>query len=317
MSTFSKEEMKRVLILDCPEIGCPKVLVRVFQEFCGVFRRRKIPVDVIHSLVEIQENDLVLMGDVFRTATPARLLAEHMRNAFYIGWYWHQQDTSMLPHFFHVYENVLSNTLLPEKLHVVQFMQQHSNSNPLLLRVDEDPIMIGTYPRECIYDFCFMGGRMCEWLVPSAPFKGVYWGVHDVDQYLSYEERRQIYLRSIFALGFQTSDNIVNGHVSQRIFEGMAYGCVVLSNSPYASLQTNGIVEYIAGDNKNAFEERMMFFLTNPHLIQKKQQDGYEFIKKYGTNEYAWQQIAIKFFPKDEHQTRIDAESVFSFSPPS
>lgn len=43
-------------------------------------------------------------------------------------------------------------------------------------------------------------------------------------------------------------------HVTQRIFEGMAYGCVVISTSPAARDMTNGIVEYVA--TKEEFMEK-------------------------------------------------------------
>lgn len=275
-----------IFILDCPEIQCPPVLRIVFWELCGALRRCKDKnVRIIENIQDIHDDAIIFMGDFIRVNEPCQLLSTIAKNAIYIGWYWHQQDTSLLPYFIHVYENVLSNTLLPDKVKVIEFMRQHFNSCPLLLRANEEPSQIGHYPRQQQYDYCFMGGRMCEWMVPSEIYKGIYYGVHDVQQYLPYEERRRIYLVSIFALGFQTEDNIQNGHVSQRIFEAMAYGCIVLSNSLHASVQTDGIVEYI--DNKESLEKRMDFFLKNPHYIQQKQERGYDFARKYGTNEYA------------------------------
>lgn len=275
-----------VLILDCPEIQCPKVLRLVFWELCGAFLRRNIRVRVIETLGEIHDDAIVLMGDFIRVEGPGRLLAEISTKAVYIGWYWHKQDTSMLPYFLHVYENVMSQTLLPDKVDVLRFMEQHTNSCPLLLRANEDPSLVGTYPREALHDYCFMGGRMCEWMVPSHRFKGVYFGVHDTDQYMKYEERRAVYLGSTFALGFQTDDNIRNGHVSQRIYEAMSYGCVVLSHSLHASIQTDGIVEYVE-PTREKYAERMEFFLQNPQYIRQKQQRGYDFARKYGTNEHS------------------------------
>ena len=276
-----------VLILDSPEISCPKVLVIVFKELCGVFERQNIPVRVIHDMKQIHDDAIVFLGDFVHVPLPGRLLSEISTKAFYVGWYWHKQDTSMLPFFLHVYENVLAGaTLLPDKIEMKQFMESIPNSCPLLLRANEPPHRIGVYPRSKVYDYCFMGGRMCEWLVPSHRFQGFYHGVHDTEEYMKYEDRRKIYLCSTFALGFQTDDNIRNGHVSQRIFEAMAYGCVVLSHSLHASIQTDGIVEYVE-PHREKYAERMEFFLQNPDYIEKKQQRGYEFVRKYGTNHYA------------------------------
>lgn len=275
-----------VLILDCPEIQCPPVLRIVFWEFCGAFRRKGVSVRIINQMTEIHNDAIVLMGDWVRVDNPGGLLAKVSAKAIYVGWYWHKQDTSLLPNFLHIYENVImSDTLLPDKIEVLRFMKTVP-SCPLLLRADEDPEKIGTYPRQHLYDYCFMGGRMCEWLVPDHKFKGVYYGSHDISGYMSYDERRPIYLASVFALGFQTDDNIRNGHVSQRIFEAMSYGCVVLSHSLHASIQTDGIVEYVEPD-RDKYAERMEFFLRHPEYMRNKQERGYEFVKKYGTNEYA------------------------------
>lgn len=277
---------REVLLLDCPEIQCPKVLRIVFLEWCGAFLRKNIQVRVIDKITDIHDDAIVLLGDFIHVGNPGKLLSDISTKAVYIGWYWHKQDTSTLPpYFLHVHENVLSQTLLPDKVGMMAFMGQNI-SCPLLLRANEDPSLVGTYPRKSLYDYCFMGGMMCEWMVPSHKYKGFYYGVHDTDQYMKYEDRRDIYLSSTFALGFQTNDNIQNGHVSQRIFEAMAYGCVVLSHSLHASLQTEGIVEYV-GPNRENYAERMAFFLQHPEYIRQKQQKGYEFVRKYGTNEFS------------------------------
>lgn len=280
---------RNILILDCPEIECPPVLVRVFQEFCGAFERRNIPVRVAKRVEEITDGSLVLMGDFIHVKNPAKLLAKQSMRAIYVGWYWHKQDVAGLPYFIHIHENVLSNTLLPDKVEVMSFMSQRINTCPLLLRANEPPEQISTYLRheKDLYDYCFMGGRMCEHLIPGPPFHGFYHGTHHVSEYMDYEDRRQIYLSSTFALGFQTHDNICNGHVSQRIFEGMAYGCIVISNSPHASTQTDGIVEYAA--SKEDIENKMHYFLAHPELIQEKQSAGYEFVRRQGTNDHSAQ----------------------------
>ena len=278
-----------IIILDCPEINCPPPLLKVYIEFCEAFTRKGYNVQISHSIKDINKNCIVLMGDFFHVDNPAEILFKQSPLSIYIGWYWHKQNVSILPHFIHIYENVLSSNPLPDKVLILQFMNSIPNSCPLLLRANEAIENIGFLSKNIDKDYCFMGGRMCEWLVPGEPYKGLYHGVHDVSNYLDYDERRRIYLSSTFALGFQTSDNIDNAHVSQRIFEGLCYGCIVLSNSIHASLQTNGIVEYI--HDKNDLENKMKFFLQNPDIIKEKQELGYKFIREKGTNNYSAKKI--------------------------
>lgn len=273
--------MNGIFILDCPEISCPLVLIYVFREFCGCFIRRGYNVKIIKKLSEIHNDSIVLMGGIFNHSNPVDLLYKQAPNAIYIGWYWHKQDVSQLENFTHIYENC-KNLEADER---ISFLSKLDNSIPLLLRADEDPRAIGSYKREIKRDYCYMGHPYCRNYIPDPPFKGIYhsggW-----DKYLTYNERRNIYLSSTFALGFQSRENIENQHVSQRIYEGMAYGCVVFTNSKPAVDQTNGIAVYIG--SKEELQQKMSYYLGHPRLIEKKQIDGYTFVANCGTNEYTY-----------------------------
>jgi hypothetical protein len=52
-----------ILILDCPEIGCPLVLLYVFTEFAGYFKTTwTYPVSVVKNVSDLHDNSIVLMG---------------------------------------------------------------------------------------------------------------------------------------------------------------------------------------------------------------------------------------------------------------
>jgi hypothetical protein len=163
----------------------------------------------------------------------------------------------------------------------------HLKFAPLKLRANESPNLVGKYDRSYKRDYCFMGGGYkIDW-VPS-DFTGLY---HRViyDNYLSYNERREIYLSSTFSLAFQSDENIRTGHLSQRIFEGLAYGCVTLCENKLAEDVTNGAVVHIS--SKEDLIAKMNYYKKHPELIATKQQQGYDWIRKYGTN-----RVSIKSF---------------------
>lgn len=275
--------MRDILILDCAEIGCPLVLRYVFIEMCEAFKTRGYKVKIINSIKDITNNSIVFMGDIFRHPDPCSLLMDVAPDAIYIGWYWiNIQKTNLLKYFLHTHENMLNPNETVHKI-LSRAMIAHC---PLLLRASESPELVGTYERNIVHDYCYMGWRYCVQYVPSASlFKGIYHGVCDHSFFLPYSERKKIYLSSIFALGFQADQNIINKHVSQRIFEGLAYGCIVLSNSLPACEQTNNIVVHIK--SKEDLEQKMTFFKENPDALKKKQEEGYLFVKKFGTNHYS------------------------------
>lgn len=279
-------ELKReIVILDCFEIKCPLVLLYVFIEFCDYFKRNGYTVKKINNISELTDNSIVFMGNFFKGNNQCELLNKYAPNAIYIGWYWQDIDTSSLKYFIYTYENIINIYFEPSRTNDFIKLRTSKNNTPFLLRANEVPELIGTYPRVIRYDYCFMGWEYCRHLIPTNKFKGIYHGVRDHRLFFTYETRKQIYLSSIFALGFQAEDSVGYEHVSQRIFEGLTYGCVVLSNSLPACQQTNGIVIHI--NSLDDLENKMTFYKNNPELILKKQQEGYEFARSFGTNEYA------------------------------
>ena len=273
--------MRDILILDCKEIGCPEILMFVFVELCKAFEEKGRCVKIIHNLNKLTNNSIVFMGDVFRSTSIPELLNKWAPDAIYIGWYWHKQNTCSLKYFIHTYENML----LPDKR--VVYLKSLTINCPLLLRASEKPDNVGLEIKQICYDYCYIGYNYLSNWVPGKNFKGVYIGTNEHKLYLPYNKRKEIYLKSIFALGFQSEENIKNAHVSQRIFEGLAYGCIVLTNSLPACEQTNNIAIYVK--SKNEIEDIITVFKENPSMITQKQIAGYEFIKRYGTNHNAIQ----------------------------
>lgn len=271
--------MRDIIILDCPEVQCPQVLMFVFVELCQAFKDRNYNVQIIRNINDISNNSIVFMGNTFRCPDIVSLLNSIAPDAIYIGWYWHNINTDALKYFIYTYENMLN----PDSR--VTFLREQTHNCPLLLRASEHPDLVDTHTKYIINDYCYMGWGYCADLVPGDSFHGVYHGVCNHDHFLPYYKRREIYLSSMFALGFQSPTNIAFEHVSQRIFEGLAYGCIVLSNSLPACEQTNNIVVHVT--SKQDLENKMRFFKENPDIIKRKQEEGYEFIKKYGTNHYA------------------------------
>lgn len=279
--------MKRdIIILDCPEIKCPLVLLFVFKEFTGYFRRNNYNVKIVKNVTELHNNSIVLMGNSFNCNDPVNILKNIAPHAIYIGWYWHTINTDELQYFIYTYENILNIYYDANRVHDLIKIRSFKNNSPFLLRADEDPLLVGTYDKHIKYHFCYMGWKYCENLVPQK-FKGLYHGVFDHNKFFNYETRKQIYLSSLFALGFQAPDNIYAKHVSQRIFEGLAYGCIVLSNSLPACEQTNNIVIHVS--TREEVEQIMTYYINNPELAEKKRKEGYEFSKQFGTNQLAAQ----------------------------
>ena len=272
--------MRRIVILDCAQIECPPVLRIVFAEMCEGFRRYGFSVNVCESIGDLTNDDIVFMGDFFHCSDPEELLYSQAPDAIYIGWYWHAIQIRRLKNFIYTHENAF--------VHDSRINQMKNGVRcPCPLRVPEDPSRVGTYSKPIQYDYCSIGPWAYARDMRPTKFAGYVHDNYGIENFLDSEARKQLYLASNLALAFQSKENIAAQHVSQRVYEALAYGCVTFSNSPAASEQTDGIVIYAS--SKEDLEAKMDYYLRHPEECDKKRQEGYEFVRKFGTHDFTVQ----------------------------
>ncbi len=274
--------MKKLIQLPrFPELKPLPVMKCVFDELTDAFKDYGCEIKNVYSFSELEDGGIIFLDDSGGNYINNRdiyiKIGEKCPNTVFICWYW--KDISFRPFHYMIYTGEYYIYKDKTSQDIINYMSL-PNFVPLKLRANDSPDKIGLYQRHSIRDYCFMGGGYkMDWIPYN--FTGIY---HRViwDNYLPYSERRNIYLTSTFAFGFQSDDNIKTGHLSQRIFEGLAYGCIVLCENPLASEFTDGIVIHIT--SKDDLIAKMKYYKEHPELIIEKQKKGYEWVKKYGTN---------------------------------
>lgn len=102
------------------------------------------------------------------------------------------------------------------------------------------------------------------------------------------------FLSSKISLGFNSDSNAKLGLPTERVFEGLAYGCVVVTDCKVAEDVTDGIVKYISN-----YDELLGFvldYVSNENLRKQKQLEGINYAKNYGT----YYHVAKEFISKIE-----------------
>ncbi len=285
--------MKRLIQLPrFTDLNPLPVMNRVFDELTEGFLDYDCKIQIVNSLDELEDDCIIFLddsaGNYINNKDIYMKMGNKCPNSVFICWYW-DKDESFRPFQYMV--------------HTGEYYIKKYNSNyghteymfkpdfvPIKLRANDSPSKIGTYERKVERDYCYMGGGYKMDWIPKE-FNGLY---HRViyDNYLTYNERRKIYLSSLFAFGFQSSENIITGHLSQRIFEGLAYGCIVLCENKLASTFTDGAVIYIS--SKEDLVNKMKYYKDHPEEVIKIQEKGYEWVKKYGTNRLTIQNLLDK-----------------------
>ncbi len=276
--------MKQIALVNTPESPCPYTHNAACMEFIQGFHDFGYETSKVTRLEECAGKDILLLSNHAIHMDYLHKMNSINPDAVYLLWFYFDViDKIPFRKYILTGEQYYSPPKLPEHLRIYNIGIQHKNYQPLLLRANESPEKIGTYTKNIIYDGCFIG----------TPYKPR-WGTsmknslyHNIIQsgLLSSEERRNLYLSSKICFGFHHDNNVQNSHVTQRVFEGLAYGCVVISDNPAAHDMTGGIVEY--AENFETFQQKFTYFQNHPEECEKKRIQGYEWAKQYGTNRYA------------------------------
>ena len=255
----------------------------LFSDLMGGFKRLGFKVHNNCYKEEIDDYSLVFCDSSINQEA-IDYFSNNCKHSIFIGWCCHNinLDVSKLNFIF-----TTCHTKNPFSSEQKNLCNNVKNFCPLYHRANEDPKLVGTYIKNIEYDWCYIGApyrfRGETSLFPEKEkFKNYNLHTFDQSKYLSYDERKKIYLSSLVHLAYQGEENIFNGHVSQRVFEGLCYGCIVLSNSKPACEQTNNIVEFV--NTLDEVEEKINYYKNNPDEVIKKQNLAYKFIKEYGTN---------------------------------
>jgi spore maturation protein CgeB len=92
---------------------------------------------------------------------------------------------------------------------------------------------------------------------------------------------QKAFLNSKICLGFNSDENIKNGLPTERTFEGIAYGCVVLTDCKMAEEAIPSNTVYVK--DYEDLQRQVDFYLNNESARKKKQKEGYEYALNKGT----------------------------------
>lgn len=229
-----------------------------------------------------------------------------------------QKSTWIFWHFHSIYKNdyLLSGVDFPFKKYIftgeyyrnitdevkshwgglIEWYMSHPNYVKLPFSANINPNDIDAYitKRLDIYDCGYVGARYKEdWTNKLANkykcFVHYYWPPLDEDQRIE-----KGFLSSKISLGFNSDSNSRLGLPTERVFEGLALGCVVVSDCLVAEEATDGIVKFVNNyDELDSFIDRC---LSDNQEVKNRQELGINYAKQKGT----YYHVAKEFISKIE-----------------
>ena len=281
----------KIYILDNDNDVMNPIVRLLYRDLMGGFERLGFDINYKSCCKDVKQNSLVFFDNNVKKDS-IDYLSNNLINIICFAWCCHENRLKNLDLDRLKILYMTCHTKTPRGMEQI-LLQKVSNYVPLYHRANEDVKMIGRYDRVYKYDWCYIGAPYRTDLIPkNKKYKKYLLSTFNPKEYISSCERRDIYLSSIVHLAYQGETNIRDGHVSQRVFEGLCYGCIVLSNSIKACKETNGIVEHIK--TLDDVENKIEYYKNNLHKVIEKQRLGYEFARVKGTNMYSIEKLNNK-----------------------
>jgi spore maturation protein CgeB len=275
--------MKTIALVNTEECPCYGTHNPACMEFIQGFRDFGYETSEVKILEDCKGKDILVLSSHKIDWNHLNIMNEIAPDAVYILWFYFEYlDKIPFKKYIITGEQYYYPPKLEGHLKLYNIGMSIRNYQPLLLRANEAPEKIGTYEKNIVRDGCFIGTPYkSDWghSMKNSLYHSIWNGL------LTSDQRRDLYLSSKICFGFHADANIDNSHVTQRVFEGLAYGCVVISDNPAARDMTGGIVEY--AENFEKFCEIFEFYKTHDKEREEKISAGYKWAKQYGTNRHA------------------------------
>ena len=274
--------MKKFYLMNSPELPTPGTHYYTCSKFSKGFEKHGYSVIEANTLDIIEDGSIVLLSD--HGITPNRenglkilnYLAEKYPNTVFICWFYHQYYEEIpFKKFIITGEHFHKRPVLDNHIFCWDLQNRINNYVPLTFSSSLYPEQVESLPRNETINGCFIGtAYKPEWVNDLQNI--VYISGNNFPE----NERINVFLSSKIAFGFHADANVLNNVVVERVFEGMAFGCVVISDNPVAAEITDNIVQVCSSK-----EEFLIIYdrLLNNHEERiQLQERGYEWIKEKG-----------------------------------
>ncbi len=296
LSYWKGARLSRVFLINTGDFPCPgshllhtRKFLRSFEHFGYIFHE----VDSWTTFLEARpsENDIVYFSDhgiLDGTLTTIQLhKLEQIKAAgpFPIFWFWHRQievlNSIFGTRWILTGEHYRSKVVRESHQMVSDAFRESPNFTPLTFAASLTKQEIASVKRGAQWDATFVGHHYKRLLNASLLLSPHKISVRYTPPFISEDKRLAYFTDSLVVLGWHSDGNIANGVVVERVFEGLAYGAVVITDNPYALEATDGNV--IFSTDRTEILDLLERFKRDQKFWQKLSNSGQSWASEYGT----------------------------------
>jgi hypothetical protein len=221
-------------------------------------------------------NELVNFGNKFN-------------NLFYILWCWHNIPNPPFKYWVYTFQEYKIEP------NIIKFKNEYSLFKELELQKKFIPYRFSSYidPNsnfreinniEKIYDVVYIGSSYevdkLNLIRENKKYKSYIYIYNGGPNSITGKEFEDIYRKSKICLGFMAEENNEKNTITERIWEALSFGCLVITNSKAAEIVTNETVIYYKNIDDMFF--KLNYYLENEKEREKKIIEGYNIFTSYG-----------------------------------
>jgi len=281
-------------VVDAPELPTSWTHFYTTRKFAEGWRQIGYNVKIAKSLDDMSDGSVILLSNhgIEHNFWALEKLAKNYPNSIYIGWFFNEIYYKVpFKKFILTGEHWRNprSELLQYHAEFDKLAKSINNYVPLTFMSSMPLEMVGSHGRAEQIDGSFVGTQYKrEWIENLSNI--VYITSNNVNE----EDRIKIFQTSKIVFGFHSDGNIQNGTVTERVFEAMAYGCVVISDNPQAGVVTEGLVK--VATSKEEFLNIYHKLLSDSDERENIRMKSYEWIRRNGL----YFHVALKFIKKME-----------------
>jgi hypothetical protein len=288
----------RIILLNTIEFPCPGSHLLHAKKLLSSFETQGLEFGEIgpsqsDELIELGHGDIVYISDHgLSTSGPSQLQIEALerlakQGVFPIFWFWHKYCDLLTGIFGDRWiltgEHLRSKIVLPSHSEYSSISAASPNFVPSRFASSLRASEIGATPRKVLHNASFVGHRYQRQLnrklqLTLPKVKVVY-----TPPFISEQFRISLFTGSHIVLGWHSGPNISNGNVVERVFEGLAFGSVVITDNPFALEATDGNVLF--ADTYAQTKEYFQRVIGDDKFRSSLQANGVAWAKAHGTYE--------------------------------
>lgn len=296
--------MNRLVVLNTPEFPVFGTHLFHVQKLAKGFEWNGLETLVVESWQQLNEiglceTDFIYLSNHLLNGTddpthsrPNPVVSVYLEyigstGAIPILWFWHSAiDTQILEplngKFILTGEHFRRKPKTPSHATCWDIQTKIENYVPSTFAAAIHPDNIGTFKRNELKKASFVGKYyQSDWLNKLSNEKPNETMITATPPFISEEDRIGHFTNSVVCLGFHADTNIDNFLLTERVFEGMAMGNVVISDNPCCEEVTDGAVDFV--DSYDTMVTLIDKAWNDIDYRKQKQEESMNWCRSHGT----------------------------------